>query len=180
MPSSNQFTALGPAIVGFQTDGANIQRGAEAAGTQVGVHGIGPIGVHGEGQAGSSGGSATGVRGEGQGGGPGGSFAAQPGSGTDSSGAQVHLDPQAIFIPGGTMEVTPSQYAKPGPILPSYGTVGDLWLAQDTGAQQGAALWICVQASAGTFPQQHPIQPAVWRQVLLGTPVQGPQPTGSL
>ena len=46
MSSDNQFTALGPAIVGFQTDGANIDRGADITGNQVGVHGRcgGPVG----------------------------------------------------------------------------------------------------------------------------------------
>jgi hypothetical protein len=36
MSSDNQFTALGPAIVGFQTDGANIDVGAQIAGSKVG------------------------------------------------------------------------------------------------------------------------------------------------
>jgi hypothetical protein len=46
MSSDNQFTALGPAIVGFQTDGANIDRGADITGNQVGVQGRcgGPVG----------------------------------------------------------------------------------------------------------------------------------------
>jgi hypothetical protein len=43
MPSSNQFTALGPAIVGFQTNGANIQNGAVVAGTELGLQGTGPV-----------------------------------------------------------------------------------------------------------------------------------------
>lgn len=46
MSSDNQFTALGPAIVGFQTDAANIDRGAEIHGNQVGIKGFcdGPVG----------------------------------------------------------------------------------------------------------------------------------------
>src|SRR5260370_25252461 len=36
MPSANQFTALGPSAVGFQTDGANINVGAEIGGSEVG------------------------------------------------------------------------------------------------------------------------------------------------
>jgi hypothetical protein len=163
MSSSNQFTALGPAIVGFQTNGAQIQKGAEAAGTQMGVHAIGPIGV----------------RGEGNDGGPGGSFSAQPGSGSFSSGAQVHIDPQAMVNPGATVAVTPSQYAKPEMSLPSYGVVGDLWLAHDLAVPHSASLWICVQASAGQIPDPT-IRPAIWRQVLLGSPVPGPQPKASL
>jgi hypothetical protein len=39
MSSDNQYTALGPAIVGFQTNGTNINRGAEIAGKDVGVKG---------------------------------------------------------------------------------------------------------------------------------------------
>ena len=39
MSSDNQFTALGPTIVGFQTHGANIDVGADIAGNQVGVRG---------------------------------------------------------------------------------------------------------------------------------------------
>ena len=50
MSSDNQYTALGPAAVGFQTDGANIAKGAEVAGTQLGVHGSSPVGVLGQGQ----------------------------------------------------------------------------------------------------------------------------------
>jgi hypothetical protein len=49
MPSDTQFTALGPAIVGFQTSGTNIDLGVGAVGTKVGVHGSGPIGVAGDG-----------------------------------------------------------------------------------------------------------------------------------
>lgn len=37
MASDDQFTALGPAIIGFQTHGANIDNGADIAGTKVGV-----------------------------------------------------------------------------------------------------------------------------------------------
>jgi len=33
MSSDTQFTADGPATVGFQTNGANIKRGADLAGT---------------------------------------------------------------------------------------------------------------------------------------------------
>lgn len=40
MSSDNRFTALGPAIVGFQTDSASIDRGAEITSNQVGVKGI--------------------------------------------------------------------------------------------------------------------------------------------
>src|SRR6185312_17514367 len=39
MSSDNQFTALGPTIIGFQTNGSRIQRGAEISGNEVGVSG---------------------------------------------------------------------------------------------------------------------------------------------
>jgi hypothetical protein len=39
MSSDNQYTALGPAIVGFQTDGTQIDRGAEIAGNLLGIKG---------------------------------------------------------------------------------------------------------------------------------------------
>jgi hypothetical protein len=40
MSSDNQFTARGPAIVGFQTDSSSIDRGAEIAGNSVGIKGF--------------------------------------------------------------------------------------------------------------------------------------------
>jgi hypothetical protein len=50
MSSDNQFTALGPAAVGFQTDGTNIDRGADIFGNQAGIVGKSSTGegVHGE------------------------------------------------------------------------------------------------------------------------------------
>ena len=46
MSSDNQFTAVGEPCGGFQTDGANIDRGADITGNQVGVQGRsgGPVG----------------------------------------------------------------------------------------------------------------------------------------
>jgi hypothetical protein len=46
MGSDNQWTAVGPAEIGFQTHGANIREGADIAGNQVGVVGRcqGPVG----------------------------------------------------------------------------------------------------------------------------------------
>jgi hypothetical protein len=37
MSSDNQFTALGPAVVGFRTDGTTIDLGADIAGNSIGV-----------------------------------------------------------------------------------------------------------------------------------------------
>lgn len=39
MSSDNQFTAVGPAVIGFQTHGANIQTGANISGNDFGVFG---------------------------------------------------------------------------------------------------------------------------------------------
>jgi hypothetical protein len=68
MSSDNQFTALGPTIIGFQTDGSNIQVGADIAGNEAGIRGhcAGGVGVSGDGAAGVVGSSDTGdgVRGE--------------------------------------------------------------------------------------------------------------------
>lgn len=49
MSSDNQFTALGPTFIGFQTNGSNIDRGAEIAGNELGIRGHcnKGIGIHG-------------------------------------------------------------------------------------------------------------------------------------
>src|SRR5215510_12501522 len=39
MSTDNQYTALGPAAIGFQTDGANIDVGADVAGKKFGARG---------------------------------------------------------------------------------------------------------------------------------------------
>lgn len=66
MSSDNQFTALGPSEVGFQTHGANINLGVEAAGNRIGVKGRcqGPVG---DGVQGFGAGSWSGVAGFGGG-----------------------------------------------------------------------------------------------------------------
>lgn len=70
MSSDNQYTALGPAAIGFQTDGTNIDQGANIAGKLLGIRGHGDvgIGVHGEsaGLADGAPGTSIGVLGEGQ------------------------------------------------------------------------------------------------------------------
>jgi hypothetical protein len=82
MSSDNQFTALGPTEIGFQTDGSNIRMGASIAGREAGVVGHGDTGfgvegtggmggVHGIGTSkpvpeGFPGGTAVGVLGESQ------------------------------------------------------------------------------------------------------------------
>lgn len=41
MSSDNQYTALGPAAVGFQTNGANIDKALRFPGNTIGIRGIG-------------------------------------------------------------------------------------------------------------------------------------------
>jgi hypothetical protein len=50
MSSDNQYTALGPAIIGFQTSATNIDVGAEISGNKAGIRGscVAGIGVRGE------------------------------------------------------------------------------------------------------------------------------------
>jgi hypothetical protein len=66
MSSDNQWTALGPAEIGFQTHGANIRVGADIAGNQLGVKGRcqGPVG---DGVQGVGTGNFSGVAGFGDG-----------------------------------------------------------------------------------------------------------------
>lgn len=151
MSSDNQFTALGPAVSGFQTHGTNIQKGAECAGTELGVQGTGPIGVLGQGQ-----------------GGPGGEFASD--SALD---AQIRVRPHPMLKLGVPVDAHPQEFARITS-LPASGTAGDFFLgtfgaaAPGGGRTSSCALWLCV-TSAG--PQGVP--PAQWCQVLLGNPVAG-------
>ena len=63
MSSDKQFTALGPAIIGFQTDGANISVGADITGNEVGVKGTCAGPVDGDGVQGFGSGAFSGVAG---------------------------------------------------------------------------------------------------------------------
>ena len=69
MGSDNQWTAIGPAIVGFQTNSASIDRGAEISGNTLGIlgHCDRGNGVHGQ----SASPTDSGVWGENNGGGVG-------------------------------------------------------------------------------------------------------------
>lgn len=153
MPSSNQFTATGPAQVGFQTDGSRIDRGAEIAGNTLGVLGTGPTGVVGQGDQ-------DGVHGIG-GAGRGGRFE------SGNLRAQVKLEPQRMAIEDVTEPAHPLQLKGDDPYvvlpLPIVGQQGDLWMSQIPGAgHTPAALWLCVVS--GSTEEE----PAVWCQVLLG------------
>lgn len=168
MPSSNQYTATGPSIVGFQTDGAHIQTGAAVAGTSLGLQGTGPTGVLGQGQ-GNSGigvhgvgqGTGAGVLGQGGDAGPGGKFV----PGGDLS-PQIHLQPNAMPQNVGTlMDVQPQQIGKLPP-LPLHGTAGDFFLGRFETPAPGCALWLCVTSEITSGQGSG----AEWCQVLLGHP----------
>jgi hypothetical protein len=151
MSSDDQFTALGPAFVGFQTNGANIQKGAVVAGTELGVQGTGPVGVLGQGQ-----------------GGPGGEFA--------SNGdlvAQVRVQPHPMDVPDAMAPAQPQEFVRITS-LPVLGTAGDFFLGAFEITQRGGsrtsscALWLCV-----TTAGRQGAPAAQWCQVLLGNPVAG-------
>lgn len=169
MSSDDQFTALGPAAIGFQTDGTNIDRGADVAGQSTGVAGrggtVGVRGVGGEDDGAGNVAAGVGVEGHGLGHGPGGRFI------SDAWGANIHLEPHALKSPtAGQPSKFPRQFQK-AQGLPTLGVVGDLWLARfsvrdpHTGeTTTDCALWVCAVAKRGASP-------ALWRQVLLGDPV---------
>ena len=153
MPGSDQFTAFGPAAVGFQTDGTEIDRGAEIAGNTFGVMGSGTVaGVIGQGVQ-------DGVQGKG-GSGRGGRFE------SDDLRPQIKLEPQPMRVEDVSRPAQPTQLT--GTSLPIVGEVGDLWMCQIPGAMTTpAALWLCV------FAGQTKDEPAHWCQVLLGDSVDG-------
>lgn len=64
MSSDNQFTALGPTEIGFQTNGSNIRIGVEVTGREIGVRGRGDtsFGVEGTGAGGGVHGKGGSVR----------------------------------------------------------------------------------------------------------------------
>lgn len=157
MSSDNQYTALGPAVIGFQTFGTEIDIGVEAGGNKVGVHATGPIAIHGEGYVGVKGdGSAAGGR-----------FAA------DDLSPQIVLQPQSV-AGGREVDATPQEFVQPG--LPLNSHTGALYMGEYITADGDphdyppglplCALWICVNGGNRD-------QPALWRQVLLGDIVRG-------
>src|SRR5450755_748722 len=120
MSSDNQYTALGPAVIGFQTFGSEIDIGVDAGGNKVGVHATGPVAIHGEGDVGVHGEGAVGVKGVGSA--TGGSFAAE-----DLS-PQIVLQPPSVDPPGRVMDSTPQEFYQPG--LPRGGQAGALYMGE--------------------------------------------------
>jgi hypothetical protein len=164
MSSDKQFTALGPAAVGFQTDSTKIERGVHAQGTTFGVDGYG---------------GEFGVRGTGNSGVIGIGTSSADGAGGKFSSAdlvpQLHLKPQLMAEPPpGKQPHYVLEFPKPQ-TLPILGRAGDFWLAQHDAVEHDpvhtCSLWLCVQDSV-----QGPTgitSPAMWRQVLLGGPYPG-------
>jgi hypothetical protein len=106
------------------------------AGTQLGVHGTGPVGVLGQGQ-----------------GGPGGEFTSD-----GNLDAQIHVQPHPIANPGVAVNVPAQEFAKISS-LPVSGRAGDFYLGTFTIAEPAGppitrcALWLCVSSSG---PQGRP------------------------
>lgn len=167
MSSDDQYTALGPAVIGFQTFGTEIDVGVDAGGNKVGVHATGPVAIYGEGgDVGVHGDGAVGVRGVGSA--TGGSFAAE-----DLS-PQIVLQPQSVESPGRVVDATPQEIVQPG--LPRNGQAGGLYMGEYITAEGDpndyppglhlCVLWLCVNGGSHDLP-------ALWRQVLLGDIVRG-------
>src|SRR5271169_5352423 len=99
MSKDNQFTATGPTIIGFQTDGTRIDRGADISGNEFGIKGTG-VGTGAAGVIGQAGqGNADGVQGHGSG-----SFSGVAGFGGDTC-TGVFGAGGVVSIPG-TVSVT--------------------------------------------------------------------------
>jgi hypothetical protein len=168
MPPSaaTNFIATGPAAIGFETKSAAIQNGAEVTGTILGAQGTGPTGVIGQSTgAGPAGVIAPGVGVLGRGdGGPGGKFTT-----VGLLDAQLNLQPYPQPLAVVPENVQPQQFVNKVE-LPRQGTAGDFYLRAyelaETAGSTSCALWLCVTSSTATTP-------AIWRQVLLGSPNTG-------
>jgi len=185
MSSDNQYTALGPAIIGFQTSATEIDIGADIEGRDFGVKGRSEkgTGVHGEcttkdprarksrefgsGVVGSSA-FGAGVYGETTHSGRGGKFSSK-----NDAVPQLQLVPHLMRVPA-KKPASPEMFIPEvfdrltedgvgG--LPKEGQGGDLLVTQDD--RGFCTLWFCVQGMDGKHPA------AQWSEVLLGTPIFG-------
>lgn len=190
MTSDNQFTALGPTAIGFQTNGANIDLGAECIGVNGGVraHGDKEFGISADSDEGpgvlaishngktsavyavSKGPEAAAVHGQGLGrNAPGIVGESMTGRGgiffSNLAGvAQVQLVPQVENLPP-EEETRAYMYigAEMSNYLPSIGRSGDLIMLTNGAGSTG--LWLCVQDADGSEAQ--------WRQLLLSEAISG-------
>jgi hypothetical protein len=150
--TDKQFTATGPAGAGFLAKSNSIQFGADLQARLYGARAVGKAaGVVGIGTSGRGGDFHSGdLRG------------------------QIRLSPQ--IGPGGPkVTATPSQYAG-GHGLPAAGASGDFWFTEEvqgtTEVRGSGTLWLCVASSIGKLGSPT-FQPAIWREVLLGSPFAG-------
>jgi hypothetical protein len=149
MSSDNQFTALGPAAVGFQTHGANIATGAFVQGTDKGAV------IEGQ----NLGASVTCNAGDTlivtSNGGRGGTF-----NSGDVDRAQVSFFPFNNGGIGRRIPVNPEAFANDGIAvrMPIIGQQGDLLVMN---VAQKTSMFLCVHASISE-------RPAAWQEVLLG------------
>jgi hypothetical protein len=150
MSSDKQFTAKGPANVGFQTNptGGTISKGAEIEGDDFGIIAHGRVGA-------DVAGDDFGIIAHGK---AGGQFSSPRGRG------QIHLVPHEASAPPATpVTQVVERKLKPNR-LPKNGQLGDLFLTSHDGGTLRSTLWLCVNATVGK---------AQWAQVLLGTPIEG-------
>lgn len=163
------FKATGPAVSGFNAQGANIDVGGSFGGRQVGAECRGQTGVVGAGEVVgvAASGRAFGVVGRGVDGGRGGKFEAP------ALIAQVQLKPHPPASRGdgrAAQQVAPREFTEPH--LPKVGAKGDLYLAGFNrevvpDGMAPLALWLCVESGGPKDPG------AQWCQVLLGNMVEG-------
>lgn len=146
MAEEDFFRATGPNVdAGFETHGTSIRQGVAAAGTEVGVVGLGPLGVRGIGRPG-----------------PGGEFVSL------NLNAQIHVDPHLISDPGDRVPVDEIlEFKPPETMLPLIGRLGDIWLTT-LDDPPGCILWVCVRENTNTGGPG-----AKWAQVLLGKALRG-------
>lgn len=163
MEEEDWFQATGPAAVGFNTHGTNIDLGGSFSGSQAGAECRGETGLVGSGGVVgvAASGSHAGVVGRGVDGGRGGKFEAP------ALTAQVQLVPDQVSGSGRDVEAEPRELSDPE--LPRAGTRGDLYMAAGFDAKVPAALWLCVTSDQDGRGAQ-------WCQVLLGNMVEGQAP----
>jgi hypothetical protein len=162
------FKATGPAVSGFNAEGANIDVGGSFGGRQVGAVCKGQTGVVASGEAVgvAASGRAFGIVGTGEHG-RGGRFESPEFT------AQVQLRPHPPVSRGdgrAAQQVAPREFTEPH--LPKAGAKGDLYLAgfkRDVVPDGMAplALWLCVESGGPKGPG------AKWCQVLLGNMLEG-------
>jgi hypothetical protein len=167
--------ATGGAVGVKGTSTGDVKQSPGSSGSDFyGVWGTGTIGVKGEGSIGiSAEGRSIGINALGKSG-PAGVFERQKEE--LISQPQIHIEPLPMWVPDPqdveTVSVLPDDDL--GAQLPEMGNAGDLLMTiqgprkdkPDVPDRPEATLWLCV-VSTGT------VKPAIWKQVLLGPPIEG-------